>query len=188
MYNFHNWSTPLLDGVLSYLPCPTEVSSYALGQSKNEEKVTLSGSPDGPLMVLAFKLEEGCFGQLTYLRYACLGGYIIFLVQIPRLVWMHSDEMEDIQEAHAGQIVAVFGVDCASRYTFTDGSVKSTMTSMNVPKPMMSLAVQPVSKDSGGQFSKALNHFQREDPTLRKYKFSCRLLDLVLHWEKLDFG
>ncbi|XP_050261284.1 elongation factor G, mitochondrial-like [Quercus robur] len=101
---------------------------------------------------------------------------------------MHSDEMEDIQEAHAGQIVAVFGVDCASGYTFTDGSVKSTMTSMNVPKPMMSLAVQPVSKDSGGQFSKALNHFQREDPTLCKYKFSCRLLDLVLHWEKLDFG
>ncbi|KAJ1430903.1 Translation elongation factor EFG/EF2, domain IV [Sesbania bispinosa] len=64
---------------------------------------------------------------------------------------MHSDEMEDIQEAHAGQIVAVFGVDCASGDTFTDGSVRYTMTSMNVPEPVMSLAVQPVSKDSGGQ-------------------------------------
>uniref|UniRef100_A0A7N2N0L9 Translation elongation factor EFTu-like domain-containing protein n=1 Tax=Quercus lobata TaxID=97700 RepID=A0A7N2N0L9_QUELO len=168
MYNFHNWSTPLLDGVLGYLPCPTEVSSYALGQSKNEEKVTLSGTPDGPLVVLAFKLEEGCFGQLTYLRiYECVirkGDFIHNIntgkkAKIPRLVWMHSDEIKDIQEAHAGQIVAVFGVDCASGYTFTDGSVKSTMTSMNVPTPMMSLAVQPVSKDSGGQFSKALNHF-----------------------------
>ncbi|XVF73479.1 hypothetical protein PTKIN_Ptkin12aG0204400 [Pterospermum kingtungense] len=102
-----------------YLPCPIEVSNYALDQTKNEEKV-------------------------------------------PRLVRMHSDEMEDILEAHAGQIVAVFGVDCASGDTFTNGSVKYTMTSMNVPKPVMSLAVQPVSKDSGGQ---ALNRFQREDPT-----------------------
>lgn len=59
---------PLLDGVLSYLPCPTEVSNYALDQKNNEEKVILSGNPDGPLVALAFKLEEGRFGQLTYLR------------------------------------------------------------------------------------------------------------------------
>uniref|UniRef100_A0A803MP17 Elongation factor G, mitochondrial n=1 Tax=Chenopodium quinoa TaxID=63459 RepID=A0A803MP17_CHEQI len=115
---------PLLDGVLNYLPCPTEVNNYALDQNNNEEKV-------------------------------------------PRLVRMHSNEMEDIQEAHAGQIVAVFGVDCATGDTFTDGTVKYTMTSMNVPEPVMSLAVSPVSKDSGGQFSKALNRFQKEDPTFR---------------------
>ncbi|XLR09452.1 hypothetical protein S83_037390, partial [Arachis hypogaea] len=59
---------PLLDGVLNYLPCPIEVSSYALDQTKNEEKVELTGSLDGPLVALAFKLEEGRFGQLTYLR------------------------------------------------------------------------------------------------------------------------
>ncbi|MED6184041.1 Elongation factor G-2, mitochondrial [Stylosanthes scabra] len=151
---------PLLDGVLDYLPCPIEVSSYALDQTKNEEKVELTGSPDGPLVALAFKLEEGRFGQLTYLRiYEGVirkGEFIINVntgkkIKVPRLVRMHSDEMEDIQEAHAGQIVAVFGVDCASGDTFTDGSVKYTMTSMNVPEPVMSLAVQPVSKDSGGQ-------------------------------------
>ncbi|KAL2930346.1 Elongation factor G mitochondrial [Bienertia sinuspersici] len=88
-------------------------------------------------------------------------------MQVPRLVRMHSSEMEDIQEAHAGQIVAVFGVDCYTGDTFTDGTVKYTMTSMNVPEPVMSLAVAPVSKDSGGQFSKALNRFQKEDPTFR---------------------
>ncbi|KAJ1430902.1 Tr-type G domain, conserved site [Sesbania bispinosa] len=60
---------PLLDGVINYLPCPIEVSNYALDQTKNEEKVELPGSPDGPLVALAFKLEEGRFGQLTYLRY-----------------------------------------------------------------------------------------------------------------------
>uniref|UniRef100_A0A2P2LU90 Elongation factor G, mitochondrial n=2 Tax=Rhizophora mucronata TaxID=61149 RepID=A0A2P2LU90_RHIMU len=166
----------LLDGVLSYLPCPNEVSNYALDQSKNEEKVALSGTPDGPLVALAFKLEEGRFGQLTYLRiYEGVirkGDVMINIntgkkIKVPRLVRMHSNEMEDIQEAHAGEIVAVFGVDCASGDTFTNGSVRYTMTSMNVPEPVMSLAVQPVSKDSGGQFSKALNRFQKEDPTFR---------------------
>ncbi|XP_050205079.1 elongation factor G-1, mitochondrial-like [Mercurialis annua] len=166
----------LLDGVLSYLPCPIEVSNYALDQSKNEDKVMLGGNPDGRLVALAFKLEEGRFGQLTYLRIydgvIRKGEFIVNIntgkkVKVPRLVRMHSDEMEDIQEAHAGQIVAVFGVDCASGDTFTDGSIRYTMTSMNVPEPVMSLAVQPVSKDAGGQFSKALNRFQREDPTFR---------------------
>ncbi|KAB2002722.1 hypothetical protein ES319_D11G085200v1 [Gossypium barbadense] len=165
---------PLLDGVLSCLPCPIEVSNYSLDQTKNEVKVMLPGTPDGPLVALAFKLEEGRFGQLTYLRvYEGVirkGDFIVNIntgkkIKVPRLVRMHSDEMEDIQEAHAGQIVAVFGVDCASGDTFTNGSVKYTMTSLSVPEPVMSLAVQPVSKDSGGQFSKALNRFQREDPT-----------------------
>lgn len=166
---------PLLDGVLRYLPCPTEVSNYALDQTKNEEKVLLSSTPAGPLVALAFKLEEGRFGQLTYLRiYEGVirkGDFIVNVntgkkIKVPRLVRMHSDEMEDIQEAHAGQIVAVFGVDCASGDTFTDGSVKYTMTSMSVPEPVLSLAIS-ASKDSGGQFSKALNRFQREDPTFR---------------------
>lgn len=167
---------PLLDGVLNYLPCPTEVNNYALDQNNNEEKVLLSGSPTGPLVALAFKLEEGRFGQLTFLRiYEGVikkGDFIHNIntgkrLKVPRLVRMHSNEMEDIQEAHAGQIVAVFGIDCATGDTFTDGTVKYTMTSMNVPEPVMSLAVAPVSKDSGGQFSKALNRFQKEDPTFR---------------------
>ncbi|XP_021724837.1 elongation factor G-2, mitochondrial-like [Chenopodium quinoa] len=167
---------PLLDGVLNYLPCPTEVNNYALDQNNNEEKVLLPGSTTGPLVALAFKLEEGRFGQLTFLRiYEGVikkGDFIHNIntgkrLKVPRLVRMHSNEMEDIQEAHAGQIVAVFGVDCATGDTFTDGTVKYTMTSMNVPEPVMSLAVSPVSKDSGGQFSKALNRFQKEDPTFR---------------------
>ncbi|CAK8541339.1 unnamed protein product [Lathyrus sativus] len=166
----------LLDGVLSYLPCPIEVSNNALDQSKNEEKIELTGSPDGPLVALAFKLEENKFGQLSYLRiYEGVirkGDFVTNVnsgkkTKISRLGRMHSNELQDIQEAHAGEIIAVFGVDCASGDTFTDGSVKYTMTSMNVPEPVMSLAVQPVSKDSGGQFSKALNRFQREDPTFR---------------------
>ncbi|KAD3069240.1 hypothetical protein R6Q59_016716 [Mikania micrantha] len=167
---------PLLDGVLCYLPCPLEVDNFALDQSKKEEKVKLSGTPAGHMVALAFKLEERQFGQLTYLRiYEGVlrkGDFITNIntgkkIKVSKLGRMHSDSMEDIQEAHAGQIVAVFGLDCASGDTFTDGSVKYTMTSMNVPEPVVSLAVSPVSKDSGKQFSKALNRFQREDPTFR---------------------
>ncbi|KAI6702732.1 hypothetical protein NL676_011868 [Syzygium grande] len=86
---------PLLDGVLSYLPCPIEVSNYALDQNQKEEKVALTGTPDGPLVALAFKLEEGRFGQLTYLRiYEGVirkGDFIINVntgkkVKVPRLV------------------------------------------------------------------------------------------------------
>jgi elongation factor G len=114
---------PLLDGVVSFLPSPNEVNNYALDQNNNEERVTLTGSPDGPLVALAFKLEEGRFGQLTYLRvYEGVikkGDFIINVntgkrIKVPRLVRMHSNDMEDIQEAHAGQIVAVFGIECAS--------------------------------------------------------------------------
>ncbi|KAL9265124.1 Elongation factor G-1, mitochondrial-like protein, partial [Drosera capensis] len=91
-----------------------------------KNKISLSGSPTGPLVALAFKLEEGRCGQLTYLRvYEGVikkGDFIHNVntgkkVKVPRLVWMHSNEMEDIQEAHAGRIVAVFGVDCASGST-----------------------------------------------------------------------
>ncbi|XLR09448.1 hypothetical protein HN51_046061 [Arachis hypogaea] len=90
---------------LNYLPCPIEVSSYALDQTKNEEKVELTGSLDGPLVALAFKLEEGRFGQLTYLRiYEGVirkGEFIINVntgkkIKVPRIVRMHSDEMEEI--------------------------------------------------------------------------------------------
>ncbi|CAI5957329.1 unnamed protein product [Closterium sp. NIES-64] len=167
---------PLLDGVVDYLPCPTDVANHALDQSKGEEKVPLAGDPNGPLVGLAFKLEEGRFGQLTYLRIyegtLRRGEFIINCstgkkVKVPRLVRMHADDMEDIQEAGAGEIVAMFGVDCASGDTFTDGSVCFTMTSMNVPEPVMSLSISPASKDGGAQFSKALNRFQKEDPTFR---------------------
>ncbi|CAN1231053.1 Elongation factor G 1 [Linum perenne] len=94
---------PLLNGVLSYLPCPIEVNNYALDQRKDEEKVLLTGNPDGPLVALAFKLEEGRFGQLTYLRiYEGVirkGDFVINVntgkrIKVPRLVRMHSDEME----------------------------------------------------------------------------------------------
>jgi elongation factor G len=74
--------------------------------------------------------------------------------------------MEDVDELGAGEIGAMFGVDCASGDTFSDGTVQYTMTSMFVPEPVISLSLTPKGKESPN-FSKALNRFQKEDPTFR---------------------
>jgi hypothetical protein len=88
--------------------------------------------------------------------------------KVGRLVRMHSDEMEDIEDACAGDIVALFGVDCASGDTFTDGSRIYSMTSMFVPDAVISLAViKPKDSKSQHNISKALKRFTKEDPTFR---------------------
>lgn len=64
-------------------------------------------------------------------------------MKLPRLVRMHSNEMQDVNEGKAGDIVAMFGVDCHSGTTFTDGTLQYTMSPMRVPEPVISLAVKP---------------------------------------------
>jgi elongation factor G len=167
----------LLQGVIDYLPNPTQVVNEAHDQLKNEEKVQLQSVPDKPFVGLAFKLEDGRFGQLTYMRIyqgkVAKGDFIVNCsagqkkVKVPRLVRMHSNEMHDINVASAGDIVAMFGVDCSSGDTFTDGDIVYTMTSMHVPDAVISLAVAPKEKEGQVNFSKALNRFTKEDPTLR---------------------
>jgi elongation factor G len=170
----------LLDGVVDYLPNPSEIKNEAHDQNKNEEKVTLESVADKPFVGLAFKLEDGRYGQLTYIRVyqgkINKGEFIVNCsagqkkVKIPRLVRMHSNEMNEITEAQAGDIVALFGVECASGDTFTDGSVIYTMTSMHIPEAVISLAVWPKEKEGQVNFSKALNRFTKEDPTLRVHR------------------
>ncbi|MBX7155591.1 MAG: elongation factor G [Candidatus Kapaibacterium sp.] len=169
----------LLDGVGLFLPNPSEINNEALDRDKNEEKVALESDGSKPYVGLAFKLEDGRFGQLTYMRIyqgSIKKGDTIFntangkKVKIPRLVRMHASDMHEIDEASAGDIVAMFGVDCASGDTFTDGSVNLTMTSMFVPEPVIELAVAPKEKAGQVNFSKALNRFTKEDPTFRVYR------------------
>jgi len=166
----------LLDGVNDYLPAPSEVENIALDVDKDEKEVKLTCDPKAPLVALAFKLEESRFGQLTYIRIyqgtLKKGMNVINMnnskkVKIPRIVRMHSNEMQDVDSAGAGDVVAVFGVECASMDTFTSGEVKYSMVSMFVPKPVMSLSVKPKDSQMSGNFSKAIGKFTREDPTLR---------------------
>jgi elongation factor G len=170
----------LLDGVNLYLPNPTEVTNIALDQNNKEEKVILTSEPKKPFVGLAFKLEDGRYGQLTYMRVyqgsLTKGDFIVNnsanrkRVKVPRLVRMHSNEMNDIDSAVAGDIVALFGVECSSGDTFTDEAINYTMTSMHVPEAVISLAVAPKDKGSSANFSKALNRFTKEDPTFRVHR------------------
>ena len=169
---------PLLDGVAQYLPSPSEVKNLALDLDQGEKEITLSAQSDDPLVALAFKLEITPYGQLTYLRiYQGSIGKGANLVntrnrkkiKVGRLVRMHADEMEDIPRAGAGDIVALFGVDCFSGDTFTDGRLNYTMTSIFVPEPVISLAISPDDNNSRDKMSQALHRFIREDPTFRSH-------------------
>ncbi|KKK19504.1 hypothetical protein P175DRAFT_0458444 [Aspergillus ochraceoroseus IBT 24754] len=167
---------PMLDGVIDYLPNPAEVENLALDKKRNEASVKLVPYNSLPLVCLAFKLEESNFGQLTYIRVyqgTLRKSANVFnartdkKVKIPRIVRMHSNEMEDVTEIGSGEICAVFGVDCASGDTFTDGQLGYTMSSMFVPEPVISLSIKPKNNKDAANFSKAMARFQREDPTFR---------------------
>ncbi len=169
---------PLLDAVEYYLPCPTDVENIGLDLEKDEEEFPVTNDSEDPLIMLAFKLEDGRYGQLTYVRTyqgTLNKGDTVFntrtgkKVKVGRLVRMHSDEMEEIDSCGAGDIVALFGVDCASGDTFTDGKISCSMSSMHIPEPVISLAVIPSDNKAQVNMSKALNRFTKEDPTFKTF-------------------
>ena len=167
---------PLLDAIVKYLPSPLDIENDALDLDRKEERVVLGSVSDPPLVMLAFKLEVSRYGQLTYVRLyqgtLNKGDTIVNTrtgkrVKAGRLVRMHADEMEEIESATAGDIVALFGIDCASGDTFTDGHVRYAMTSMYVPAPVISLAVKPRDKTAEMNLSKALARFSKRTPHSR---------------------
>jgi elongation factor G len=169
---------PLLDGVVRYLPNPSEVENRAIDLDEEGVERVLAADPAAKTVALAFKLEEGPYGQLTYIRIyqgsLSKGDELINTrsgqkIKVGRLVRMHADEMADIQGAECGDIVALFGVDCASGDTFCSPGLNLAMTPIYVPDPVISLAISPVDNAAADRVAKALNRFTKEDPTFRTH-------------------
>lgn len=166
----------LLDATIAYLPGPTDITNYAYDVEAGDKEVELSHSNDDDLVAMAFKLDNQVYGQLTYLRiYQGMlrkGTDIVNVstgkrIKVGRLIRMHSDSMEDIEEGLAGDIVAMFGVDCSLGDTFNSGDKLLSLKSMYVPDPIISLAISTNDNKSLANMGKALNRFSKEDPTFR---------------------
>ncbi len=169
---------PLLDAVVRYLPHPGDVENYAQDSDGDGIQVKLESNPDADPVALAFKLEDGPYGQLTYIRIyqgkihkgqQLLNTRSGQMIRVGRLVKMHAENMEDISEALCGDIVALFGIDCRSGDTFAKPGLNYFMTSIFVPEPVISLAVKPADNKSSDNLAKALNRFSKEDPTFKTY-------------------
>jgi len=167
---------PLLDGVVHYLACPVDIENRGINLDNNEEEMVVAPDVEAPLVAFAFKLEEGRYGQLTYLRVyrgrLTKGGTIFNIrtgnkLKVGRLARMHADKMEEIEGCTAGDIVAMFGIDCISGDTFSDGRENIVMSYIHVPDPVISLAISTQDNKSQDRVNKALNRFCKEDPTFR---------------------
>ncbi|MCK5696291.1 MAG: elongation factor G, partial [Desulfobacula sp.] len=169
---------PLMDAVINYLPSPLDIENEAIDLDNNEETVILESVFDKPTVALAFKLEDGQYGQLTYIRVyqGCInkGDTLINSrdgkkMKAGRLIRMHSAQMEEVDAIPAGHIGAMFGVDCASGDTFVSSQIHYAMMAMHIMEPVISLSIVPKDNKAQINMSKALNRFTKEDPTFRTY-------------------
>ena len=172
----------LLNAVARYLPSPLSAAKpTAKKETKDgEEKITLEPDFDKPMVSMAFKITDEQFGQLTYTRVyqgTLRKGDTIWntrekkKVRLGRMVRMNSNDRENIDEAGAGDIIAMVGIDCASGDTFVqdDSMLNISCEGMHVPIPVIELSIKAKDKDMQARMSKGLGRFRKEDPTFHVF-------------------
>jgi elongation factor G len=169
---------PLLDAIVRYLPSPIEHQVMALKYDNPTEKFKLEPDPAKPFVGMAFKIVEDPFGQLTFVRIyqgTVKKGEMFYNQRtgrkdrFSRIVKMHADKRQEIDSAEAGDIVAIMGIDCASGDTYSSEQKYCSLESMFVPKPVIKVAVNPVSRADADKMGKALQRFRKEDPTFNVF-------------------
>ncbi len=178
----------LLDAVVRFLPSPLDREITAIDldaqlkaikegqEDTNSElfRTKLSHSSDKPLVSMAFKIVDETFGQLTYMRIyqgkiekgkSYINTRTGNSTRFGRLVRMHADSREDVDCGEAGDIIAAVGMECASGDTFCTSDVNFALESIFVPEPVIRLSIEPLDRDGADRLAKAIQRFNREDPT-----------------------
>ncbi|GMU24988.1 MAG: elongation factor G 1 [Phycisphaerae bacterium] len=164
----------LLDAVARYLPSPLDRVAYARDNENEGAEIALTADPDAPMVAMAFKIVEESFGALTFARVyqgriQRAGTYLNTRAgkkqRISRILRMHANDREDIDEARAGDIVALIGVDCNSGDTLCSMEQNYSLESIHVAEPVIALAINVGKSADRDKLSKALSRFCKEDPT-----------------------
>ena len=166
----------LLDAITRYLPSPFDREIIAASFDEESTQVLLEPETAKPFVGMAFKIVDDPYGQLTFLR--IYQGTIkkgeTYINQrtgrkerFSRILRMHADKRDEIDDASAGDIVAIMGIDCASGDTYAHKPKFCTLESMFIPEPVIRTAINPAQRADSDKLGKALARFRKEDPTFR---------------------
>lgn len=169
---------PVLDAVVDYLPSPLDLPPVEGTHPKTEEKITRNRTKEDPFTGLAFKVQiDPHVGKLTYVRIYSgkleSGSYAYNSVKnvkerVGRLLLMHANQREEIKEAYAGEIVAVVGFkDTITGDTICDEAKPMVLEKITFPEPVISLAIEPKTKNDQEKMGYALQKLAEEDPTFK---------------------
>ena len=168
----------VLDAVVAFLPSPFDIDSTEASLVDNpEEKINIKNSDDAPFTALAFKIATDPFvGRLTYLRvYSgslkkgsfCINSNTGKKERISRILQMHANKREELQEVKAGEIVAVIGLKNTNTGHTLSEKGDIVLESMEFPEPVVSVSIEPVSKGDQDQLAKGMSKLREEDPTFK---------------------
>ena len=167
---------PLLDAITRYLPSPLDREISAQDYTNPEKKFELVPDAKKPFVGMAFKIVDDPYGQLTFTRIyqgTIQKGQMYYNQRtgrkdrFSRILRMHADKREEIDQASAGDIVAIMGIDCASGDTYAEQPKMCSLENMFVPDPVIKVAVSPAKRADSDRLGKALMRFRKEDPTFR---------------------